>query len=168
MKIIKKILKIILIIVVAFFILLLSYSVYDLTQKREYNYKEPFNWIKVEENHINISCFPSFYMHTWKYKYNIKNRKLYIVLYQHSILNIFVKQRICINIDIDKGYNDFDDLIFWFSKTFNDYYTEHKDEFVSKNPEVIRAGLLTIGSKKIINKIKQILKEDYICLQDVK
>ena len=110
MKIIKKILKIILIIVVAFFILLLSYSVFDLTQKREYNYKEPFNWIKVEENHINISCFPSFYMHTWKYKYNIKNRKLYIVLYQHSILNILVKQRICINIDIDKGYNDFDEI----------------------------------------------------------
>ena len=69
---------------------------------------------------------------------------------------------------IKKGYNDFDDLIFWFSKTFNDYYIEHKDEFVSKNPEVIRAGLLTIGSKKIINKIKQILKEDYICLQDAK
>ena len=69
---------------------------------------------------------------------------------------------------IKKGYNDFDDLIFWFSKIFNDYYTEHKDEFVSKNPEVIRAGLLTIGSKKIVNKIKQILKEDYICLQDVR
>ena len=32
------------------------------------------------------------------------------MLYQHSILNILVKQRICINIDIDKGYNDFDEI----------------------------------------------------------
>lgn len=110
MKIIKKILKIILIIVAVFFLLLLSYSVYDLTQKREYNYMGWITRLEVDKNNMSCYCFPSYYMHTWTYNYTINDRKMYIVIYQHSILNILAKQRFGVGIDIDKGYNDFDEI----------------------------------------------------------
>lgn len=60
---------------------------------------------------------------------------------------------------IIEDYNDFDLLVFWFSKTFCDFYNE--TYFKKKyNPEIIRV----YASKypRILKKIKEILKEDCI------
>lgn len=110
MKIIKKILKIVLIIAITFFLLLVAYSVYDLISKKEYNYKGFADKLEVGEKHMSCYLFPGYYMHTWTYDYTINDRKMYIVLYQHSILNILAKERFGVNIDIDVGYSDFDEI----------------------------------------------------------
>ena len=62
---------------------------------------------------------------------------------------------------IEQGYNDFDLLLFWFSKTFVKYYEENKERFKEKyNPEILRVA--PSHYPKIIAKIKQLLGDDCI------
>lgn len=65
---------------------------------------------------------------------------------------------------IEQGYNDFDLLLFWFSKTFLKYYEENKERFKEKyNPEIIR--ITPSHYQKITAKIKQLLGDDCIWMK---
>lgn len=65
--------------------------------------------LDVKENRVTCEITNSYHINSWNYKYEIRDRNLYITVYNLSSLNPMGK-RGWLAVDIAAGYNDFDNI----------------------------------------------------------
>lgn len=65
--------------------------------------------LDVKENRVTCEITNSYHINSWNYKYEIRDRNLYITVYNLSFLNPMAKHG-WLAVDIDSGFNDFDNI----------------------------------------------------------